>query len=393
MSSSEYIDVPIVTDPDTLADAAFAYIQAQVPGWAPNAGNLDTIQIETLARMVAESRLIASSVPRSIFRFFGNSIIGIPPIADSFASADTTWTAIDNKGYTIPAGTQVGARASGDELIAFQVVFDVVIPPGSTATAAGAVSVVATLPGEDANDFVGAMELIDPLDWVASIAIVGQTEGGLTAEDDSSYLNRLASQLQLLSPRPILPQDFSLIALNIPGVARALTIDGYNPLNGTYSNERMIALAVTDDDGEAVSAAIKAQVDTLLQSEREVNFIVQVMDPTYTLINVNVEYVTTPTADPVDVDPQVISAIQSYLSPKTWGSPSFGESSGGTTTWYDHPIVRYLELATVINNVDGVDYITLLQLAKQGNALGTNDVALTGVAGMPRANTITATGS
>lgn len=393
MSSSEYLDAPIVTDPDTLADAAFAYLQSKIPGWAPNSGNLDTIQLETMARMVAEARLVASSVPRSIFRFFGNSVLGIAPIANAYASADTTWTARDALGYTVAAGTQVGVRAAGDELIAFQVAFDVVIPPGSTTTTVGGVSLVASLPGEDANNHVGTMELIDPLDWVLSVEIVGQTEGGLTAESDEAYLNRLAAQLQLLSPRPILPDDFSLLALNIPGVSRALTLDGYNPDDNTFLNERMISIAVADSDGETVSASIKADVDELLQSEREINFIVRVIDPSYTLINVDVTYVTTPAADPVNVDPAVVAAIQAYLSPKTWGSPTFGESGVDSATWQNNPTVRYLELATVINNVDGVDYITALSLAQDGNALSTSDVGLTGVAAMPRANNITATGS
>ena len=61
--------------------------------------------------------------------------------------------------------------------------------------------------------------------------------------------------------------------------------------------------------------------------------------------------------------------------------------------WNSQLAVRYLELATVVNNVLGVDYITSLQFALNGTALGTADVTLTGVAGLTRPNTITAIGS
>ena len=50
---AEYLDVPIETDPDALAEDAFDYISDQVPGWEPNAGNLEVWLIEALARMSA----------------------------------------------------------------------------------------------------------------------------------------------------------------------------------------------------------------------------------------------------------------------------------------------------------------------------------------------------
>jgi hypothetical protein len=340
--------------------------------------------------MVADARDVASAVPKSIFRYYGNSIIGIAPIADIQASASSTWTAINTNGYTIPAGTQVGVRAAGDELIAFQVAFDVVIPPGSVTTTVGQVQLLAVLPGDQANGFTGAAELIDPIDWIASINIPGLTGGGVTAETDDSYLNRLAAQLQLLSPRPILPQDFATMARSIPGVARALAVDGYNPDTATYNNERYVTVAVVDAAGEPVSGVVKGQVDALLQSEREINFIVRVIDPTYTFINVSVAFVLVPGQDATVIQNNVIAALQSYLSPASWGGSQGDE---GSSVWSSQPNVRYLELATVVNNVFGVDYITSLTFAANGTTLGTSDVSLGGVAGLPRPNTITATGT
>lgn len=390
MSSVEYIDAPIVTSPDTLAEAAYAYIQSQVPGWSPNAGNLEVILIESLARMTADARDVASAVPKSIFRYFGNSVMGIAPLAEINASGVSTWTALDNAGYTIPAGTQVGLRAAGDELIAFQVANDIVIPPGSTATAAGAVSLIALIAGEDANSLTGTAELIDALDWVSSIVVVGQTSGGVTAESDDSYLNRLAAELSLLTPRPILPDDFTVLARTVPGVARALALDGYDPGLGTFSHERMIAIAVIDEDGNAVSGPVKSSVDALLQAEREVNFVVNVIDPTYNLIDVTVLYKVLAGSDIAATDTAVEAAISEYLSPANWGRTDNGTDQ---TSWVDSSVVRYLELATVINNVPGVNYITSLTMAKNPAALTAADVAIAGVAQMTRPNNINATGS
>lgn len=384
----DYIEVPITTDPDTLADAAFAYIQSVVPGWQPNPGNIETILVEAMARISSELRTVASAVPTSIFRYYGNSLIGVPPIDDSPASGSTTWTVINNAGYTILAGTTIGLRVAGDTLIPFEVVNDVVIPPGSTATAAGAVSIRAIVEGTEGNGLTGAAELIDALDWVTAITVVGFTGGGVTAEEDADYLARLTSKLQLLSPRPILPSDFAVMAKDVAGVYRALAIDGYNPVGGTFNNERMVAVALVDAAGAAVSGPIKAAVDTLLQAEREITFVVNVIDPTVNLINVTVTFKIVTGQVIADVQAAVSAAITSYLSPANWG-----RDAGDTLEWVNRTSLRYLELATMINNVPGVDYITALTFAIQGNALATADVVLVGVAPLTTANTLVVTGS
>jgi hypothetical protein len=392
MSEIQYIDVPITTNPEALADAAFSFLQGQVSGWSPNAGNLEVILIESLARMVADARDVASAVPRSIFRYYGNSLIGVPPISDVKASVNSTWTLIDNKGYTIPAGTQVGLRAAGDELIAFETAYEVVVPSGSTATAAGGVTLIAVLPGIEGNNLTGTVELIDTFDWISSIVTVGATSGGVDAESDDAYLNRLASELRLLTPRPILPQDFAIIAMADPGVGRAMALDGYNPANQTENNERMIALSLIDTSGEIVSSIVKSRVLSLLDSEREVNFVVNAVDPTYNTINVTCTYKVVTGADPTIVDGNVRAALQNYLSPGTWGSPSFSESAN-PDDWVNAPVIRYLELATVINNVANVNYITALTFAINPAALGTADVTMTGRVPLPRPGTINVTGS
>jgi uncharacterized phage protein gp47/JayE len=130
------------------------------------------------------------------------------------------------------------------------------------------------------------MELIDSLGFVQSITLTNPTTGGIDAEEDEDYLNRLSLQLQLLAPRPIVPSDFAAIALDIPGVGRALAIDGYNPADGTTDNERMITIAAVDTLGAAIPADTKQQLASFLEDRREVNFVINIIDPTYTTVDV-----------------------------------------------------------------------------------------------------------
>ena len=67
--------------------------------------------------------------------------------------------------------------------------------------------------GAQGSGLSGTATLLDTLsgtDWIESITVSGMTAGGLDGEDDETYLNNLSAELQLLSPRLILPGDFEL---------------------------------------------------------------------------------------------------------------------------------------------------------------------------------------
>ena len=126
-----------------------------------------------------------------------------------------------------------------------------------------------------------------------------------------------------MTPRPILPQDFAVLARDIAGVERATAIDGYNPADQTTNNERMVTVAVVDADGEALNATIKQQVDDYLESLREVNFIVHVVDPNYTTIDVTFNVKAIPGYTASELEAATEAAIANYLSPANWVFLSF----------------------------------------------------------------------
>src|SRR5437763_11831510 len=107
-----YIPVPIVSEPTDVADDAFAYLEAQVPGWLPSPGNLDAWLVEALAQFAGELRDLVALVPDAVFAYYGDSVLGLPPYAPSAATGTTTWTAIDATGYIVEAGTLVAITPS-----------------------------------------------------------------------------------------------------------------------------------------------------------------------------------------------------------------------------------------------------------------------------------------
>ena len=388
--SSSYIPVPVDTTPSDLASEAFDYLQAKVPGWTPANGNLESWMIEALAMIAGELRELTALVPDSIFAYYGASILGLPPYPAVQATAMTTWTAVDQAGYTIPAGTVIAITPpASTEGYGFFVAADVVIPAGSDVAAA--VECHALEAGAAASGISGDVAVIDSLVFITGVTLDAPTSGGQDAETDTAYLARLSALLTLLTPRPILPQDFAVLAQReVAGVSRAVAIDLYNPGPPVDTNcPRCVTVAICDADGQPCSADVKQEVDDLLQSEREVNFLVFVADPSYTTIDVSFDAVCYPDWDPADVQARVITQLQNYLSPATWGIPPYGDTTG--RSWVNATVVRYLELSEQINRVDGVHYVNTLSLGVHGGAMGQADVALSGVAPLPLAGTITGT--
>lgn len=375
--SDGYIFDPVESDPDVLTQEAFDYLRDNWPDWLPSESNLETWFIGAASRIVSEATTTASEVPESIFRYYGNTVLGIPPVDPTPARVDSTWTLVDNPaGRTIAAGTLVAIpNADGDNLV-FEVVNDVDIAIGVLTTDDGEVELVSQDVGEITSGIGGEGVVVDDLDaltWVDTITLSSITTGGQDGETDAAYLDRLSDWLVLLAPRPILPDDFAAFARFIAllnGVSiRSVALDGFNPADNTEDNERMVAVGVIDDEtGQNVSGDLKTIIDTVLQAQREVNFVVNVLDPTRTPVDVTFTIVPLPGYDPDETAIAAAQAVTGYLHPANFGQPSVEGRR-----WVNTLEIRRQEISTVINNTAGVDYWETLTIGLDGAAQDTDE--------------------
>lgn len=394
-TNARYIGYPILTDARDLVQKAFNYLIAKIPGWQPSEGNLDVWILEAAMSEAADIATLASEVPKSIFRYFGSTLFNVVPQDAVAATTTATFTLADANGHTISAGTQVGVRDSAGTLWPFQVVADVVVPGGSLVTGAGAVSLVALVPGAGSSGLGsvgGNIELIDAISWIASIAQVTITAGGADAESDDNYLSRLALELQTMSPRPILPRDFSILSRNVAGVQRAAAVDGYNPADGTFNNERMITIVALDANGIPVGSTVKTAIQNYLDAMREINFQVHTADAVVSQVDVTTHVKLLAGYSAADVQTRIVSAIRGYLSPVSWGIERTDDPND-PQTWSNIAIIRYDDLVWLVRNTAGVDYIIDLTVGLHGGAMSAVDLNLGGVVPLPNPNTITAVAS
>jgi hypothetical protein len=377
---AEYTELlPIDATPAAIEEGIYDYIQTKWAEWEPADGNLEVWIVKALALRLSELNETAVDVADEIFATYG-AMRNIPRYAAAPAVAESTWTMIDSTGYTIAAGTQVAVPVSGNESIAFEVAAEVVVPPSSTTAT---VSLVALESGTAANGLSGNPTLIDALVFVNTITLTGPTANGVDEEELGAYLDRLKERLEISTETPIIPRDFEILARTyFPFVSRAVARDGFDPSDDSEDNERMIALAVMDSAGEPLTAPQKTQVEDFLQSKREVNFVVNVIDANYTTIDVTYTFTALAGYDSAAVRTQVNAALTTYLSPAEWGRvPGYGMNA---SDFVRQPTVRYFEIISLIDRVPGVDYVNSVTINKDGDTPGTADLTLTGAVPLTR---------
>lgn len=366
---AEPITVPIEADPTELAEIGYDFMRANIPRWDESRGDPDSQVITACAQIIAEGAGPASDVPLAIIRYLGRWVDGLLPVDATQAQTTATVTALDDAGYTIYDGTRFEIRTSGDTSVVFFTVGDVTIAPGDTSTAVGGVTLVAETAGASGSGLPIDSEVVpvDALAWVDTVTLTAITTGGIDAETDDQYLTRWVALRQLSNDTPILAVDAAaLIQALIPGVGRTLALDNYNPADDTFGNEKMIAVGVADPNGNPVAGAIKTAAETLVESKRELNFVINVLDPDYTVIGVSAAYVTYSGFDLPSVDAAVAAAIVTFLSPATWSTPPGSDA----TTWLPTDKVYVNDLISLVDHVEGVDRVVGLTLGRANPVTG-----------------------
>lgn len=371
-------------DASSLEASVVEALEAQFEDWTPAEGNLEVWLTKAFSRIGASVFDQATLLSTGAFKRFGEAIVNVPPIQAAPATADSKWTMVDNAGYTVPAGTQVNIGASGDLSLGFITAEEATIAPESTTAV---IPLEAVESGEEGNGLTADPVLSDALAYVEKIELEGTTSGGVDEEEEDDYLDRLVEALQLLSLSLIVGADFEKDARAVPGIARAKAIEAYN---ADEAKEEPLSVSVypVDEDGAKLSSPVKEALQERQEAKVPSGVLLFVDDPTYTEIKVKAKVVVQTGFDSATVLAAVKARLEEYFDPANWGVPTAGDAStsGG---WINQTKVYRFELISEIDRVGGVERVTLVELVKEGGALGTADITLEGVVPLTEPGSIT----
>jgi hypothetical protein len=372
--AENFIEVPIETDADTLADNAIDVLQAQWEDWEPNEGDPEVIQIEALSQMAADVADVAAIMPNAAFEAILDRLFNVVPQDGEPALGTVTFTLVDSAANVIPGGTEVDIDG-----YAFSVDEDTPTIAGST-TVAG-VPVTANDNDSGANGLTGeTVVLVGVLAFVSDVSLDGPTSGAIDPETEQEYLDRGSQALELQAITLVTAHDYEIMALSDPRVGRAVAV--------INMATRTITVTASQADGTNLPTAAKTDLAALFDSYRQTTWTVVLGDATKTTINVTFQVHVYPGFDAPTVITAAIDAVTVFLDPAAWGS----NLNTPSPTPDVEPRVRKNKLIDVIGSVTGVDYVIDLTITGSAGSVQSNgDWLMPGTVPLPSAGTITGT--
>lgn len=370
---SAYVDLRIfdLSDQDVV-NAAIAALQLNLPGWIPREGNTEILILESLALEIAEGIVAINRLPGAVIQ----ALLLLAGVDKDFGIAPTasvTFTLADVNGYTIPAGTQLYLSLEDGSTVTFLVdVPGLAIPTGDLT---GTVSVIADTFTGRANGIPAGTRLVmaSPVPFVETVELATDVADGADPETDAQWRDRGVARLSRLSDALVVPRHFEAAALELPEVSRAVGIDLYNPAVGPNpgDNPGHMTVAVLGENGAALSTEEKDAIEVSMEERAVAVLDVHVVDVTIVTVPLGAQLALLAGFTSASVIQSVKDALVAYVDPLTW-------------TWGGK--IRRNEIISLVDRVDGVDYVVDVSI---NGAPG--DYTIVGAATLPKAGTLTVT--
>lgn len=343
---SPYVDLTLdESTTQDLVDTALADAAAKWPDWQPLEAEVEVELIETLALIVTELTYRLNRLPgavvETLLRLFG--LIRDPGAP---AEALVTFTTSNTTPIVIPAGTRL-RYAVGDASLDFLLDVDVAVAAGAGS------SVPSAATAETASSLANGVAAGTPLIVVDALAYVDSatfelTSAGRDVETDTAFLDRGIIRLRRLVDTLVLPDHFTAAALEDARVARAFTIDNYDPAVGPPGdNLGHVTEVVLGPAGVPLSAPDKTDLEGILEAQAHAGLDVHVIDATITDVDVDVTITLAQAGTDAATIAAVEAALDGYLDPDVW-------PFGGT--------VYRNELISLVDRVPGVDRVVDLTI-------------------------------
>lgn len=370
---SAYVDLRLFDISDqTIVEGAIAALQFNLPGWIPREGNTEILILESIALEIAEGIVAVNRLPGAVVQAI-LLLAGVDRDYGAAPVASATFTLGDTNGYTIPGGTRIYLSLDDGTTVTF-----LVEPPGLTVPAgeaSGTVSIIGDEYTGAANGMPAGTRMVmaDPLPFIESVELATDVADGRDTETDNEWRDRGVARLSRLSDALVVPRHFEAAALERAEVVRALGIDLYDPQTGPDpgDNPGHMTVAVLGENGAPLSTEAKDLIRADLEDRAVAVLVVHVIDITVVSVAFGAQVHVADGFDSAVVIQSIKDTLTAYVDPLTW-------------VWGG--VIRRNEIISLVDRVDGVDYVIDVSIGG-----GSGDYTLADVADLPKAGVLTVT--
>ena len=342
--------------PEELAETAVSALQAALPDWLPRNASPELIFIEAVSLAVADIVNAGNATIGAVEEDILSNFYQVARRPGSAAGGQITVTFDSAVTTTIPAGTGFALTDYGIEVATAA---DVSVTASSTA-----VLDVFTTEATTLVNGVGAGAALDVLDVipnVLSVAVTSAFAGGADPEDDTAYTARARNRLARVTNSLVVADHFSAYVLEDGRAVNALCIPAWDGVStGTIGTDAGDVTVVTYGRGGALSAGDKTDLAAAMQAITYAGATVHVTDAAVTTVNVTTTVVSAPGYSAAEAQAAAEDAIRGFLNPETW---PIG----------DDVIVGALQAA--ITDTAAVDYISAMSAPSGTVTIAANAVA------------------
>ena len=322
--------------PEELAETAVSALQAALPDWLPRNASPELIFIEAVSLAVADIVNAGNATIGAVEEDILSNFYQVARRPGSAAGGQITVTFDSAVTTTIPAGTGFALTDFGIEVAT---VADVSVTASSTA----------------------ALDVLDVIPNVLSVAVTTAFAGGADPEDDTAYTARARNRLARVTNSLVVADHFSAYVLEDGRAVNALCIPAWDGVStGTIGTDAGDVTVVTYGRGGALSAGDKTDLAAAMQAITYAGATVHVTDAAVTTVNVTTTVVPAPGYSASEAQTATEDAIRTFLNPETW-------------TIGDDVIVGALQAA--ITDTAAVDYISAMSAPSGTVTIAANAVA------------------
>lgn len=345
--------------PAEIAAASLDALQALLPSWIPRNASPELIFLEAVSLAVAEVTNAANATIAAVEEDILANFYQVPRRPGSAAGGQITVTFDSTVTTTIPAGTGFALADYGVEVATTA---DVAVTASNTA-----VLDVFTTEATTLVNGVGpgaAIDVLDVIPNILSVAITSAFAGGADPEDDTAYTARARNRLARVTNSLVVADHFSAYVLEDGRATNALCIPAWDGVStasiGTDAGELTV---VTYGIGGTLSAGVKTELAAAMQAITYAGATVHVIDATVVPVTVTCTVKSAPGYSSGEAQTAAEDAIAAFLDPESW-------------TIGDDVIVGALQAA--ITDTPAVDYIDSMSAPSGTTTLDEDEVPTAG---------------